>query len=201
MPKSGTGEPFKTTLRSVIDRVKRLQAQSAGPVLIAIDGRSGAGKSTLAQALRAHLDCTLVVGDDFYAGGCDLHPHAPAELAYMCIDRQRLRGVLAMLKAGREASYAAFDWSAFDGRLSSELTRLEPRPVILVEGVYSNHPDLRDLVDLAILVTVPDEERARRLIQREGELTEWERQWHRAEDWYFEKLAGADQFDIALQNA
>ncbi len=182
---------------------KRLQAlyeRTDGPILVAIDGRSGTGKSTFAALIGSQTRATVVAGDDFFAGGVEVLDRPAEDLADICIDRKRLRRVLETLKAGREAFYPAVDWKAFDGRLAEVETRLEPRPVLIVEGVYANHPDVRDLVDFSVLVETPDAIRRRRLIEREGALSDWERQWHRAEDWYFANLSGPDAFDAVIRN-
>ncbi len=171
-----------------------------GPFLVAIDGRSGTGKSTLAEALARRLDAALIPGDDFYAGGTEIHRRTPEALADICIDRAQLRSVLQALKSNRPTRYAAFDWEAFDGTLAAQETTIEPRAVLMVEGVYAAHPDLRDLVDFAILLRTSKAERDRRLLEREGTLTEWERQWHRAEDWYFDTLARPESFDTVIKN-
>ena len=73
------------------------------------------------------------------------------------------------------------------------------RPVILLEGVYSGRAELRDLVDLRVYVGCAPEERLVRLLRREGEIGDWERQWHRAEDWYFAKAMPPAKFDLIVE--
>ncbi len=154
----------------------------------------------MAEALANRLDAALIPGDDFYAGGTEIHRSTPEALADICIDRARLHSVLQTLKSGKPARYAAFDWEAFDGTLAAQQTTIEPRQVLIVEGVYATHLDLRDVVDFTILLQTSDAERERRLLEREGTLTEWERQWHRAEDWYFDTLARPERFDAVIEN-
>lgn len=180
--------------------IEALTAKAQNPVLVAIDGRSGVGKSTLADTLSAQLSCTVIHGDDFFAGGVEVHDLTPEALADICIDRRRLRAALETLKAGIAAHFAAFDWEAFDGRLLREESRLDPSPLLILEGVYTFHPDFRDLIDYAVLVDVSEAERTRRLLAREGEISDWERQWHRAEDWYFSELSRAEDFDEVIEN-
>ncbi|MEO1038214.1 MAG: AAA family ATPase [Pseudomonadota bacterium] len=169
--------------------------------VIALDGRSGVGKSTLAQQLAARLNAAIIPCDDFYAGGVELRREPPDQLADLCLDRDRLKSVLARVKSGRPAHYHAFDWSAFDGRLGTEPTRVEPAPVIIVEGVYAAHPDLRPLIDLAVLVELDEPERMKRLVAREGRISDWEGQWHRAENWYFTQLAPHEAYDLIVDAA
>jgi hypothetical protein len=98
-------------------------------------------------------------------------------------------------------SYAGFDWEAFDGSLQTELTVVEltSSQVVIVEGVYSARPELTDLLDLRLLLRVPDDVRMARLLGREPNLTAWELQWHEAEEWYFENAAPAAGFDIIVE--
>ncbi len=191
---------FANLVASLVDGLTARQAHAGGPLLVAIDGRSGTGKSTFAQALGERLGAALVSGDDFYAGGTAIHDLGPQALADLCIDRARLRSALHKLKASRPARYAPFDWEAFDGSLATEEVVVDARAIVIVEGVYARHPDLADLVDYSVLMRVGRAQRERRLREREGQLSEWERQWHRAEDWYFANLARPETFDAIFDN-
>ena len=185
----------------VINKVDVMRGVRDGPVLVAIDGRSGVGKSLLAEIIKNRTDGTLVSGDDFYGGGTVIHTQlAPDQLADICIDRARFRTVLAALKSGKSARFHAFDWTAFDGRLSDREKTAEPNAVLIVEGVYTFHPEFRDLVDLSVLIESPEQTRLQRLVSREGKLSEWEQQWRRAEDWYFDDLSPLGDFDIRIKN-
>ena len=186
---------------ALADRIDTYRNSANGQVLVAIDGRSGVGKSTFARLLNRRLSAALVAGDDFYAGGVEVRSCAAKTLADICIDRARLRSVLQTLKSNRPARYEPFDWEAFDGSLAAEVTIIHPRPVLILEGVYSNHPDLRMLVDFSVLLKVTESERMRRLRAREGAITDWEQQWRRAEDWYFKNLARSEDFDVVISNS
>jgi hypothetical protein len=65
--------------------------------------------------------------------------------------------------------------------------------------VYSARPELADLLDLRMLLRVPDHVRMARLLGREHKLTAWERQWHEAEDWYFDSAVPPAGFDIIVE--
>ncbi|WP_373355910.1 uridine kinase [Pseudoroseicyclus sp. CXY001] len=179
---------------TLVDRLRALPR----PLRIAVDGRSGVGKSTFAGLLAADLGARLVEGDAFYAGGTEQRADPPEALAAACIDWRRQQAVLEALSAGRAASFRPFDWAAFDGSSGPEVL-LPPAEVILLEGVYSARPELADLIDVAILLTSPEELRMARLLAREGEISPWERQWHRAEDWYFAHQAPPERFDVVVE--
>lgn len=167
---------------------------------MAIDGRSGVGKSTLAEWLGSELSATVIEGDDFYAGGIGILKDPPQARAQRCIDWQTQRQVLGALRQGQSAEYRAFDWDAFDGSLAAEVTRVSSAAIIVLEGVYSARPELRDLVDLTLLLRVSDAVRKQRLIQREGEIGPWETQWHEAEEWYFANAAPPSAFDMVIDD-
>jgi uridine kinase len=178
----------------------RLRAQALGrPCVVALDGRSGSGKSTLAAKLAAALDAAWLEGDDFFAGGVDVRADPPGARARDCIDWRRQRPVLEALRSAEPATYFAFDWQAFDGRSEPEPRHIEPRAIVLFEGVYSARPELRDCVDLTVLLSVSEDTRIARLLAREGSIGAWERQWHEAEEWYFLHAAPASEFDVIVR--
>lgn len=168
------------------------------PFTVALDGRSAVGKTTLAAQLAEMLEATVIEGDDFYAGGIEVRSERPAELVAACIDWKHQRLALEALRAGRDASWHAFDWDAFDGRASAALTVKSPRPIVILEGVYSARPELSDLIDLAVMLRLDEAIRESRLIAREGHITPWERQWHAAEDYYFEFIRPLTSFDVLI---
>lgn len=187
-----------TPLDQAEDLIRQAARKRSGPLVVAIDGRSGTGKSTLAQALAERLGAGVIEGDDFYSGGTGIEGDPPQSRAARCIDWQIQRRVLTALQAGQRATYHAFDWDAFDGSREEEPTQVGPAPILILEGVYSARPELQDLLDLTILATVPRTVREARLLNREGEVGPWERQWHEAEDWYFAHAAPQDGFDLVL---
>jgi uridine kinase len=143
----------------------------------------------------------VIEGDDFYAGGIGLRTDSPALRAAACIDWRRQRLVLEALAAGWEACWRAFDWDAFDGRLCNEPTKVKPRPIAILEGVYAARPELADLLDLRVAVSAPDEVRSARLAIRDGTIGPWERQWHEAEEFYFRAVMPPARFDVVLDTA
>jgi uridine kinase len=171
------------------------------PCVVAIDGRSGAGKSTLVAKLDRALDACVLDSDGFFAGGVVVRSDAPCDRVRDCIDWRRQRPVLEALRAWGTASYHAFDWEAFDGRLENQPTHLAPRSIVLFEGVYTARPQLSDLVDLRVLLQVDQATRTARLLTREGKIGAWERQWHEAEDRYFAEVAPPALFDVILASS
>jgi uridine kinase len=185
-------------IAALVAAIRERARNLAEPCVVALDGRSGAGKSTLAAKLARGLGACVLEGDHFFAGGAAVRSDARQDRVQACIDWRRQRPVLEALRTGRKANYLAFDWDAFDGRLCTERTIIDPHPVIVFEGVYTARPELADLVDLRLLLEARDRMRQVRLLEREGSLGAWERQWHEAEDWYFAHVAPQHAFDAIV---
>jgi uridine kinase len=86
-------------------------------------------------------------------------------------------------------------------RLNQWIT-VEPNEVILIEGVSSSRPELRPLIDIAIFVETPRDERRKRMLAR-GHLNndiknDWLAPWMAAEDWYFANVRPAQHADLIV---
>ena len=195
---------MQLSLNEQIDRLVCMIEDGVGykirPFIVAIDGRSGTGKSTLAGTLAQRLQAEILSGDDFFAGGEHILDETPQTLAEICIDWQEQREVLERLHLSKDAQFCPYDWDAFDGSKNAIPRIVRARPIVIFEGVYSARPELRDLVDLHVLLDVPDKVRRIRLLKREGEISEREQQWHRAEDWYFRSSATHETFDVVVSD-
>jgi len=184
------------------ERIRAL-ARTISPVVVAVDGRSGTGKSTLSAWMAGQLGATLVDQDDFYAGGTmdDWRRLTPCEKADRVIDWHRVRDeVLLPLRAGREARWRPFNWETMEG-LAPEPIVAQPAPIVILDGAYSARPELADLIDLSILVTLPDAVRRARLREREGEeyTSAWHAIWDEAEDSYFSTIRPPEAFDLVIE--
>lgn len=62
-------------------------------------------------------------------------------------------------------------------------------------------PELKDMIDLAILVEAPDEVRRKKLQEREGEIymKKWHSLWDEDEELYFQKIAPPSAFNLVIQ--
>ncbi len=111
------------------------------------------------------------------------------------------RGRARAAPAGRVARWRPFDWPTWQGLAEEVLTR-DPAPVVVLDMVYSGRPELADLVDLAILVALDDEERRARLVAREGTayMERWWALWDSAEEYYFGEVRPPASFDLMLRD-
>lgn len=196
-----TDHPGHPEAAAAIARISSI-SQVTSPVIVALDGRSGTGKSTLATWMAAHLGGLRVDQDDFYAGG-EIHEWrrlSAREKADRVIDWRRVRNeVLQPLRQGQGATWRPFNWDTMIG-LSPDTINVQPSNIIILDGAYSARPELADLIDLSILVTLPDDVRRERLRRREGEdfVSEWHAIWDEAEDWYFGIARPPGSFDLVI---
>ena len=171
------------------------------PLVIALDGPSAAGTTTWGARLGLRLAASVVAGDDFYRDMAEEHRWAltPSQGVEEYFDWQRLRHeVLEPLRAGRPAQYLPFSWLP-GGGLDDRTVTVLPTPIIILEGVYTGRPQLRDLVDLTVLVETPVEERQRRLTVRGHGNDNWWPRWGAAEDHYYTAICPRESFDLVIQ--
>lgn len=165
---------------------------------VAIDGPSGAGKTTLAEALQnSRLAATVVHMDDFYSDeGVDpLGGLTPEEACDEYVDWQRLQElVLEPLKDGDNGYYQVYDWVAH--RPDTWVT-LQPRGVLVIEGVYAMRPELREAYDVTVYVDTPSETRLSRLSMRPDNPV-WVKRWAEAEEWYNENIRPVGYADVVV---
>jgi uridine kinase len=134
-------------------------------VLVGIGGHGGAGKSTLARLLcDAVSDVQVVATDAFWDG------------SRFDLDRVRA-SILDELLAGHTASYEPWDWAA--GEPSGATVTVEPRGVIVIDGVCALHQMFRQDLAVRVWVDAPADVRLERGVARDGEAsrTTWVDVW------------------------
>jgi uridine kinase len=186
--------------RSVAAIRDAIAARADRPLVVALDGRSGTGKSTLARLLRSSVDAALVEADLFYRDMPDDQRAAltPEEGVARYFDWERLRDeALIPLRRGRTAQFCPFDWQRGSG-LASPVT-VEPRPLVIVEGVYSARPEFDGLVDLRVLIEVDQHQRQARLRKRSHDPAGWTTRWEAAEDVYFRRIRPPASFHLRVR--
>lgn len=170
----------------ILAEVSRL-AERGRSAFVAIDGRCGSGKTRLSQVLGGLFFCNVLHMDDFYLP-FDRRPENWRQIPGGNMDFQRLREeVLSPLREGRGALYRPY--CCAKGEMG-EGTWLEPRPLTVVEGSYSQHPSMGESYDLTIFLTCSREVQKSRLLLREGEgFGAFEQRWIPMEENYFRTFA------------
>jgi uridine kinase/predicted kinase len=205
-----TAQDELTAHQRVVAEIRRRLSDQQAPVVVALDGGSGAGKSTLASLIEDELEAALIPLDDFFSAAVPQNrwdEFTVDEKLERVFDWDRVRDqAIEPLLQGKPARWHAFDFEAGlrpDGTygMQAEVTKREPADVVVIEGAYSAGPALADLVDLAILVDVPVEERHARLRSREDRefLETWHRRWDPLERYYFNDVRPQRSFDLVVR--
>lgn len=161
------------------------------------DRRSQRGRKVdAAEHLAGELDAAVVHCDDFYRDMSDVDRRllTPEAGVLHYFDWERLLDeAVRPLRLLRRATFRCFDWSAGSG-LTGPVS-LDPKPVLIVEGVYAARLELSDVTDLRVLVVAPDDDRRlRRRARRDPH--EWELRWDAAERHYFTVICPPESFDV-----
>jgi uridine kinase len=149
-----------------------------GRVIVAIDGVDGAGKGSFADALAAVFEergTTAVRAsmDNFHRSRAEryrLGRESPESFYRDSFDYRTLRRVL--IDPFRMAGSTGFQLAAFDLRRDAvRLSRWLTAPadtVLIIDGIFLNRAELRDLWDYSILLEVPWDLAYQRLAERDA---------------------------------
>lgn len=103
------------------------------------------------------------------------------------------------LRDGRIAHYHPSDFNNGAG-LAPHVVTCDPKSVIILDGAYSGRPELAEIVDIAVLIELPDGLRRSRLLAREGVafMNRWHPIWDLAEDYYFAHVCPPSRYDFVF---
>lgn len=158
------------------------------PFIIAIDGMSGSGKSTLGNLLHKNYpESNLFHMDDYF-----LQPHQRTKERLIeaggNVDYERFKSeVLDHLTDKNGLVYKKYDCCT---QTLGEEIHVPWKPVVIIEGSYSQHPYFEDIYDLRIFCEISDEEQRSRILIRNGEamLKHFLAEWVPMENRYFKQF-------------
>lgn len=139
--------------------------------IIGITGGSGSGKTTMIRSLikRFGDDIAVLYQDSYYHKHDDLPFSERKKLNYDhpdAFDMQLFYSHILALKNGEAVLQPVYDYS--DHNRSSKTTLVEPRRVIVIDGLLLLHDKrIRDLIDIKIFVDAEADVRLVRRIQRD----------------------------------
>lgn len=182
--------------QSIAFAAQHLQGAPA-PLLIALDGRCAAGKTTLANRLAEQYGWGVIHLDDFFLQPAQRTSQRLAEPGGN-LDRERLISeVLLPLTRHRPGAYRVFDCRTMG--FAAVPRPLPAAPVVLLEGSYACHPDLRPLCGLHVFFTVDPGEQLRRLTARNpARLQDFRTRWIPMEEQYFRYFHIPKTCDLTL---
>ena len=140
-------------------------------LVIGIAGGTGSGKTTLMENIMSRFEgkVTVLSHDNYYKRHDELTFEERSGLNYDepdAIETTLMVEHLKQLRQGESIDCPVYDFTRHNR--SDETIRLEPKPVIIVEGIliFENEP-LRDLMDIRLFVDTDADVRLCRRIKRD----------------------------------
>lgn len=189
------GQPY-VDLLPVLEAIDQIKAQK-GNVRICLEGGSASGKSTWAERIAALYDSAVYHMDDYF-----LQPHqkTAARLAEVGgnLDRERFEKEI-LIGLSLEKSFVHRPYSCRLGKLGEERTAF-PKPVEIIEGAYSLHPDFGRYYDIAVFLEQNPKDQLNKIIKRNGEecAKRFVEEWIPKETAYFETFHIRERCDFVL---
>jgi uridine kinase len=142
------------------------------PIIIGIGGGTGSGKTTVVNGILDRVGAeriTFIPHDAYYKDLGDLPPPQRATVNFDhpdSLETDLLIGHLQQLKRWEAIEMPVYDFTT--DRRTGQTVRVEPRAVILVEGILVFvEPALRDEFDVKLYVDTPADVRFIRRLQRD----------------------------------
>lgn len=142
-------------------------------LIVGVAGGSGSGKTTLTRKLLEKFgdQITIVHHDNYYRAHNDLTYEERTRLNYDCPDAfetEMMIEHLQLLRQGRSVHCPVYDFTVHNR--SGKVERIDPRPVILVEGILIfADPELAKLMDIKVFVDTDADVRLARRVVRDTE--------------------------------
>lgn len=187
---------LETQLQSIYPEIDSYLREHSN-IIIAIDGNSASGKTTLSNLLAKHYDCNIIHMDDFFLP-LSLRTEERLALPGGNVHYERfLEEVTTPLARGGTITYRRFNCKKMD--FDEEISLL-PKPVTIVEGVYSMREEFRFVYDYTIFLSCPYEVQIERLRERnESMLQNFISKWIPMENNYFQTLDIASHCQKQIQ--
>lgn len=144
-----------------------------GSIVIGVAGGSGSGKSTFTNRIKEYFgdDVVVLYHDNYYRrqDGVPFEQRVTVNYDHPdSLETELLVEHLKQLKEGKSIECPVYDYTKHNH--SSEVIRIDPKPVILVEGILLlADPRVRDLLDIKVYVEADADERILRRISRDVE--------------------------------
>ena len=145
-----------------------------GALVVGIAGGTGSGKTTVAKTIAAALPgpgVAMIEFDAYYRDRPDLSADDRAQVNYdhpEALEVELLVDHLDALRSGRAVDLPVYDFKKY--RRHAESRRLEPAPVVVVEGILVFvDPRVRERLDMKIFVDTDADLRVFRRIRRDME--------------------------------
>ncbi len=141
-------------------------------LVIGIAGGTGSGKTTVVSKIIRSLpigEVNVIPQDSYYKDSSHIPPELRSQINFdepASIEWPLLEAQLRQLKAGKPVEMPTYSYLTCTRQ--AETVHVEPRDVILVEGILVlTQPELRDLMDVKVFVDADADDRLIRVIARD----------------------------------
>lgn len=189
-------DPVDIISEKIEELLKRGQTPNY-PLTVALDGRCAAGKSTLADKLSQRYNCNVFHMDDFFLPP-GMRTKKRLDIPGENVDHERfLKEILIPASVGEDVAYRRFDCHMGD---FIDTVMVERKPIVIVEGVYSMHPDLIGYYDFTAFCDVSSAVQQERIKKRNPGMADiFFSTWIPLEEKYFECLNIRSKADVVIE--
>ena len=180
-------------IRCIVAVREICRKQSAGRLLVTVDGPCASGKTTLASRLAEVFQASVAHTDDYVVPHARKTPERLSVPGGNCDVERLVREIVIPWKQGKPVLYRRYDCAA-DSLLPPQA--LPCGGILVLEGSYCNLPPVREHADVRVFLDVPWKTRKERLEKRESpdSLNNFRDRWIPLENAYFSafRLPDAD---------
>jgi len=164
---------------------QNIESKSTLPYVVAIDGMSASGKTTLGELLHKEFpESNLFHMDEYF-----LQPHQRTRTRLVevggNVDYERFKDEIILHLENRGGlNYRVYDCLT---QILGPEKHVPWKPLVIVEGSYSQHPYFGNAYDLRIFCEISEEEQKKRILKRNGPemLERFVSEWIPKENDYF----------------
>lgn len=181
----------------LITKIRKL-LKDKEKVIIAIDGKAASGKSTAAYLLSLIFDSSVIHMDDFFLPQEKRTKERYAQPGGNIHYERFKDDVVRYIKKNEDFSYRRFDCAIMDYGAKVEI---EAKPLMIVEGAYSQHIEYRSIYDLKVFFDIDAGTQKNLIYQRDGAqgLEMFENVWIPLENKYFENSEIKEKSDLVVE--
>jgi uridine kinase len=170
--------PKPQTTDDIAEMIDQLINTSSRPIIASFSGPSASGKSTVIEYLQMRFseNAVTISTDDYYKGHTRMKQELAPEHADnfdhpASIDTLELASHLEALQNGKTILRPTYSMKT--GERTGEYEEIHPAPLILLEGLVANHPQLRHYADISTMIRANPATRLARRMKRDLERTDW----------------------------